>query len=469
MPCSPSTKSPDILPSVALPSKTNVILCGAIVFSYTVFTSGTPPVAYQWKKYASPGVWSDLSDNAVISGSQGPVLTFTHPTPAESGQYKVHLIFHATGADCNVSSDSRIRAVTFYSAPEAPVVTAPGMACLGLSPPPLVATPASGGSGTFLCQWQESSDGTIWSDIPEACALEYQPPVATADRWYQLVATDTGALSCGNVTSAPCFLPVTDCLARHYRTIASERGTIPPSGKPAPTDSPGEAPPGLTPTAAMRTITIREGHQVTVGQDLPVDQATVEAGGGVTVLPGVVLTNTAAVVDDFTIQATSARRGHSSSPQPGKVTHQVQLRSSPEGGDCHYFSPPVSGETIAGFIAGNTGGMPVASKMTGVWALGGAPLVTGRKDGLSRCGFYSRKRCYNLAQNPGLFNDGLFSPRAGRWRVTVAATSPYADMVGPTATRDDYDHRLRAPGRTAYENWGGGGGTSWGIPLMRPC
>ena len=281
----------DILPSVGLPSKTNVILCGATVFSYTVFTSGTPPVAYQWKKYAGPGVWNDLSDNAVISGSQGPVLTFTHPTPAESGQYKVHLIFHATGADCNVSSDSRIRAVTFYSAPEAPVVTAPGMACLGLSPPPLVATPASGGSGTFLCQWQESSDGTIWSDIPEACALEYQPPVATADRWYRLVATDTGALSCGNVTSAPCFLPVTDCLARHYRTIASGAWHNPTIWE---TSADGFTWGGTAwtyPTAAMRTITIREGHQVTVVQDLPVDQVTVEAGGAVTIEEGAILTN----------------------------------------------------------------------------------------------------------------------------------------------------------------------------------
>ena len=456
----------DILPSVALPSKTNVILCGATVFSYTVFTSGTPPVAYQWKKYASPGVWSDLSDNAVISGSQGPVLTFTHPTPAESGQYKVHLIFHATGADCNVSSDSRIRVVTFYSAPEAPVVTAPAMACLGLSPPPLVATPASGGSGTFLCQWQESSDGTIWSDIPEACALEYQPPVATADRWYRLVATDTGALSCGNVTSAPCFLPVTDCLARHYRTIASGAWHNPTIWE---TSADGFTWGGTAwtyPTAGMRTITIREGHQVMVGQDLPVDQVTVEAGGGVTVLPGVVLTNTG-TADDFTIQATSASAGSLIVPGSfaGKVTHQVQLRSPPEGGDYHYVSPPVSGETIAGFIAGNTGSMPAASKVTGVWHWE-EPQGDWQELTASPGAVFTPGRGYNLAQNPGLFNDGLFSFRG--WPVsgvTVAATSPYADMVGPTATRDDYDHRLRAPGRTAYENWGGGGWNLLGNPF----
>ncbi len=39
----------DIIPSVAIPSKTNVILCEGADFSYTVTTSGTPPVAYQWK------------------------------------------------------------------------------------------------------------------------------------------------------------------------------------------------------------------------------------------------------------------------------------------------------------------------------------------------------------------------------------------------------------------------------------
>ena len=281
----------DILPSVAFPAKTNVILCEGEDFSYTVTTAGTPPAGYQWKKYQGPGVWSDLTDDAVISGAHGAVLTFTHPTPAESGQYKVNLTFHASGADCNVSSDSRIRVVTFQSAPVAPVIADPGTACLGLPPPPLVATPASGGSGDFLYQWQESPDGVDWSDIPGATALTYQPPVLTSAVWFRLVATDNGPVSCGNATSAPLLLPVTDCQALHYRTTASgawHDRTI------WETSADGFTWGGTActhPTAAMRTITIRENHQVTVTQDLAVDQVTVDAGGAVTIEEGAILTN----------------------------------------------------------------------------------------------------------------------------------------------------------------------------------
>jgi hypothetical protein len=74
-------------------------------------------------------------------------------------------------------------------------------------------------------------------------------------------------------------------------------------------------------------------------------------------------------------------------------------------------------------------------------------------------------RGYNLSQASGATNDGLLSFRGvPLTAVTVAATSPYADMVGPTATRDVYDQRLRAPGRTASANWGAGGWNLLGNP-----
>lgn len=455
----------DVLPSVAFPAKTNVILCEGTGFSYTVITSGTLPVAYQWKKYQGPGVWANVTDNAVISGAHGAVLTFTHPTPAESGQYKVNLTFHASGADCNVSSDSRIRVVTFLAAPVAPLIADPGTACLGLPPPLLTATPASGGSGAFLYQWQESPDGVTWSDIPGATSLTFQPPVLTAATWFRLVATDNAPVSCGNAATSPLLVPVTDCLSRHYRTTASgewhDRTIWETSAD------------GLTwggtawtfPTAAMRTITIREGHQVTVVHDLSVDQVTVDAGGAVTVGPGAHLTNTGTAAD-FTIRAGPTASGSLVVPGTfaGQVTQQVQLRTQSGGGDYHYFSPPVSGETMAGFIAGNTCGMPATSKVTGVW-LWEEPLGDWQELTTLPGAVFSPGRGYNLSQASGAANDGLFSFRGDPVAaVSVPATSPYGDVVLPTATREVYDQRLRAPGRTASANWGAGGWNLLGNP-----
>ena len=85
----------------------NVIsaICEGENFSFEVITTGTTPTGYQWKVNTS-GTWSNITDNAVISGSTASQLVFTGVTPAEEGQYKVVVTFPSTsGPDCSVDSE----------------------------------------------------------------------------------------------------------------------------------------------------------------------------------------------------------------------------------------------------------------------------------------------------------------------------------------------------------------------------
>jgi len=320
----------DIIPSVVFPSKTQVILCEGASFSYSVTTSGTPPVAYQWKKYLSPGIWVNVTDNSIISGSQTAVLAFNGGTPAESGAYKVNITFHASGADCHVSSDSRSRRVTFQGNPVAPVILQPPAACLGLLPDLMTAEAASGGSGSFRYQWQESWDGKVWNDIPGADTLSYQPPVSVADAWYRLTAIDTGLVSCGNVTSSVVLLSTADCFNFHYRSQqdgAWHDRTIWETSADGITWC-GSA--RTYPTDQVLSTHIRPGHLVEVTQDVSVARVTVEAGGAVTIAEGVTLTNTDPEgASGFLVNALET--AHGSLLCQGNFSGEIQVRK--------YFDP----------------------------------------------------------------------------------------------------------------------------------
>jgi gliding motility-associated-like protein len=70
------------------------------------------------------------------------------------------------------------------------VITNDQQICSGVAPSLLTGGPASGGSGTYLYQWQHSTSGSAsgFSDISSATDLNYQPPILTETTWYRRIA-----------------------------------------------------------------------------------------------------------------------------------------------------------------------------------------------------------------------------------------------------------------------------------------
>ena len=94
---------------------------------------------------------------------------------------------------------SNVVAITVLPILTAPVVAADQTICYNAIPAALTTTTLpTGGNASYTYQWQSSANGTSgWTDITGATLATYAPPALTATTYYQLIATATGAQSCG--------------------------------------------------------------------------------------------------------------------------------------------------------------------------------------------------------------------------------------------------------------------------------
>ena len=111
---------------------TNVTQCYGTNYSYTVSTSyPSNVVSYQWKSSVTSGIWNDVIDGigTPFTGAQTATLNIINGTPAESAEYRVYITFTSSGADCNVTSASRTRKITFLPFLNTPVTSVTQPTC----------------------------------------------------------------------------------------------------------------------------------------------------------------------------------------------------------------------------------------------------------------------------------------------------------------------------------------------------
>ncbi|OYX84777.1 MAG: hypothetical protein B7Y83_07115 [Flavobacteriales bacterium 32-34-25] len=108
-----------------------VTQCFGTNYSYTVSTSyPANVVSYRWKKSVTSGDWDEISNGGAYSGATTATLTISGGTPAESAEYRVYITFQSSGADCNVTSTSRNRKITFLPLLTTPVATITQPTCV---------------------------------------------------------------------------------------------------------------------------------------------------------------------------------------------------------------------------------------------------------------------------------------------------------------------------------------------------
>lgn len=111
---------------IGVTGSTTITQCYGTGYSYTVTTSTPSPgyvVSYQWKSSVTSGVWNNVVDGIHFSGATTATLNIINGTPTESAEYRVYVVFHSSGADCNVDSSTRSRAITFLPQLTAPEVS----------------------------------------------------------------------------------------------------------------------------------------------------------------------------------------------------------------------------------------------------------------------------------------------------------------------------------------------------------
>ncbi|WP_304199868.1 HYR domain-containing protein [Flavobacterium alvei] len=119
---SPATLSVNEITGVS-PLASTVTQCYGTDYSYTVSTSyPANVVSYQWKSSVVSGVWNNVADGTHFSGANTATLNIINGTPSESAEYKVQVIFHSSGSDCNVTTTLN-RKITFLPELTPPVAT----------------------------------------------------------------------------------------------------------------------------------------------------------------------------------------------------------------------------------------------------------------------------------------------------------------------------------------------------------
>jgi gliding motility-associated-like protein len=189
----------------------NQTLCAGATAS--PLTSDTPamggvgPITYQWEASADNVTWTPLSGATGPTYAPGALPTTTYFRRRAN-----------VGSGC-APAFSNVLLLTVAPTLVAGTIGADQTLCLGATPAALTSTAgASGGSGTFVYQWESSLDNTTWAAIPGANGPTFAPGPLTATTYFRRrVASDP----CGPVYSPTVRLTVLPALVAG--TIAADQ------------------------------------------------------------------------------------------------------------------------------------------------------------------------------------------------------------------------------------------------------
>ncbi|HEX2532430.1 MAG TPA: PKD domain-containing protein [Chitinophagaceae bacterium] len=179
--CPPSLDTVTIIVERALVNELKggpVTLCAGqqIVIAGGLPEGGSGAYRYQWQTSPNGTDWADLP------GEQGQHLTFI---PVSSIQVR-RLV---QSGSCSGASNAI--AITVQPPVSGNTIVSDTAICIRTEAPVLKGSVPSGGDGRFAYQWQQSANGTDWTDLPGATGEDYAPGVLTASTYYRrIVKTD---------------------------------------------------------------------------------------------------------------------------------------------------------------------------------------------------------------------------------------------------------------------------------------
>lgn len=155
-------------------------------------TGGDESYTYQWQESPDETTWTDVP-GATSDSYQPPTLT-------ETTYYQLTV----DDETCTAVTTNSVT-ITVYEELVASIA-ADQTICYNTVPDLLTST-VSGGDETYTYQWQDSLDGTTWTDISGATSSTYQPPALTNTNHYQLIVDDE---TCTPVTTNSIIVTVYD-------------------------------------------------------------------------------------------------------------------------------------------------------------------------------------------------------------------------------------------------------------------
>ncbi|WP_316830289.1 PKD domain-containing protein [Pedobacter aquatilis] len=157
-------------------STSNLTICSGQTITITgdVPTGGNGIFAFQWQSSTDGNTWVNLT------GATSKDLTVT---PGGT-------IYYRRQVTSGCVSNSNPLQINVLPPIANNTISANQSICSGNTVAPLTGTVPTGGDGTtFTYQWQSSLNGTTWTDVSGATAIDYTPPQPTATILYRRLVT----------------------------------------------------------------------------------------------------------------------------------------------------------------------------------------------------------------------------------------------------------------------------------------
>ena len=185
----------------------NTVTAGTIATATpTICTGGTPSALTNAVSATGAGAITYQWEAATAVATYTPILSATNATYTPTALvtttfYRRKAISTFNGAVCEEYSNVVQIAVTPLPVGGTVTPTAETI-CSGETPSLLRIT--GGSTGPLVTyQWQESTDGFVFTDITTATSADYQPPALNATRWYKRITNAAGGspASCNDESS----------------------------------------------------------------------------------------------------------------------------------------------------------------------------------------------------------------------------------------------------------------------------
>ncbi len=173
--------------------------------AFSVTTSGTTPVSYQWLLEGAP-----LSNGGVYSGATSPTLTITNAQTAQNGTYSVNVTFNITQPNNNGAGattcqmGAAIGVLTVDEGPDIVATPASQILCPGTPITEIVLTNANGTEGTTYSWTRDNT--TVLTGISASGngnisgTLASLSPTTAQTTTFTITATANGCVSTGTAT-----------------------------------------------------------------------------------------------------------------------------------------------------------------------------------------------------------------------------------------------------------------------------
>ena len=157
-------------------------------------SGGNIPYIYQWESSTDNVTFTPIAGATGINYQPGALMQTTW--------YRQN---QTSASSCGTFTTDAVT-ITVYPTFQAGSISTDQSVCYNTVPAELIGLAPTGGNTPYTYQWQSSTNGTIFSDIPGATNLNFQPSMLTQTTWYQLI--QTSADGCGTLTTNPVTITV---------------------------------------------------------------------------------------------------------------------------------------------------------------------------------------------------------------------------------------------------------------------